>query len=57
MKDNRFQHYLVITDLLEAHVAALLEHERINMIRAWKVFAPTSTIVAHLQMGNRKFSA
>ena len=36
MEDNRFQHYLVITDLLEAHVAALLEHERVNMIRAWE---------------------
>ena len=34
MEDNRFQNYL--TDLLEAHVAALLEHERINMIRAWE---------------------
>lgn len=34
VEDNRFQQYLLITDLLEAHVAALLEHERINMIRA-----------------------
>ena len=36
VEDNRFQHYLLITDLLEAHLAALLQHERINMIRAWE---------------------
>ena len=36
VEDNRFQHYLLITDLLVAHVAALLEHERTNVIRAWE---------------------
>jgi hypothetical protein len=36
VEDNRFQHYLLVTDLLVSHVAALLEHERTNMISAWE---------------------
>ena len=32
VEDNRFQCYLLITNLL----AALLEHERADMIRAWE---------------------
>ena len=36
IENNRFQHFLLITDLLVTHVAALIEHERTNMINAWE---------------------
>lgn len=48
VEDNRFQHYLFITDLLEAHVAAFLEHERINMIRAWESICRERQQLSHI---------
>ena len=36
VEDCTFQRYLIVTDLLVAHVAALIEHERINMINTWE---------------------
>ena len=34
--NNKFDRYLILMDLLVAQVAALIEHERINMIRTWE---------------------
>ena len=34
--NNKFDRHLIWIDLLVAQVAALIEHERINMIRTWE---------------------